>query len=209
VTAGLGVAGLYVGQSVRRKTRAEIESQVAERRLEAYGALWEKTKDATPMRLRTSRGPLTDKERRALHDELTHWYYSGGYGMVLSEDTRNIYLTVKENLVCALEDLEPESLYESARKADPAEQETIRGTASIRQLSLLRTSIRADLLVYTGPWGQKLTKADRLFLKACGVRQWRRPWRPSLRGRRAVEKDEPILAARRGVSQSDEEPHAR
>ena len=107
MTVGLGVAGLYVGQSVRRKTRAEIESQVAERRLDAYGALWEITKDATPMRLRTRQGPLTNKERRVLHCELTHWYYSGGYGMVLSEDTRNIYLTAKENLVCALEDLQP------------------------------------------------------------------------------------------------------
>jgi hypothetical protein len=176
-TVGLGVAGLYFGQSLRRKTRAEIEAHVAERRLEAYSALWEATLVAAP----SGRDALSANERRALHEEFTTWYFTGGHGMVLSEDTRNIYLTAKNNLTCDLEALQPESLRARLKAAPGSSRDALRGAASVRQLSLLRTSMRADLLVYTGPWGQRLGTEDRHFLAACGVRRWRRPWRPSLR----------------------------
>ena len=34
--------------------------------------------------------PLKQAERSQLFDELTDWYYDSGYGMLLTEPTRNI-----------------------------------------------------------------------------------------------------------------------
>jgi hypothetical protein len=207
VTAGLGIAGLYLGQSLRRKTRAEIESNVAERRLSAYGDLWERTLLAAPM----NTSALAAEEREKLYSSLTNWYFSSGNGMVMSEDTRSIYLTAKRNLTCDEHKLQPKSLCDEVAGAAAADQAAIRGAASVRQLSLLRTSMRADLLVYSGPWGQKLTRADRRFLSACGVRQWRRPWRPTLgRGASTATGDaaaEPPIGAGSATSEPTRTPH--
>ena len=116
-TVGLGVAGLYFGQSLRRKTRAEIEAHVAERRFESYSALWEATLVAAP----SGGAALTADARQALHAAFTEWYFTGGHGMVLSEDTRNIYLTAKNNLTCELDALEPAVLRERLEAAPPEE----------------------------------------------------------------------------------------
>jgi hypothetical protein len=175
-------AGLYLGQSIRRKTRAEIEQQVAGRRLEAYDELWSKT----PIAMGGGAALASAAAREKLYAELTAWYYEGGNGMVLSEQTRNVYLAAKANLVCAPDELQPPALADRVGRLEGADREAERGRASTRQFSLLRTSMRADL-VYTGPWGQRLDREDRQFLRACGVRQWRRPWRPSLAAAHAPE----------------------
>jgi hypothetical protein len=187
VTAVLGLGGLYVGNSIHRKTRAEIESKVAERRLEAYYELWKKMKDAAPIRREDAR-PFDEDSRSRLYDQLTHWYFEEGNGMVLGEDTRRIYLRAKENLICDRDDLRPSSLRQcSQQAAAPNENDTdLKGDAldrarlSMRQLSLLRTSMRADLLVYSQPSGQRLSPEDKAFLKDCDVQTWRRPWRRTL-----------------------------
>jgi len=83
VTAVLTLAGLYFGNSLRLKTRTEVEANVAEKRFAAYAALWAQTKTASPMR----RVPLTRAERSQLYDQLTDWYYDGGNGMLLTEET--------------------------------------------------------------------------------------------------------------------------
>jgi hypothetical protein len=177
-TAGLGVAGLYFGQSIRRRTQAEIEAHVAEERIKSYSALWEIMLVAAP----SGGGPLLLDDRRALFTKLTKWYFTAGHGMVLSEDTRGLYLTAKNNLVCPPDKLVPKRLRERLEaERDLGKRDRLHGAASVRQLSLLRTSMRADLLVYSGPWGRRLEGEDRAFLRACGVRQWRRPWRPTLR----------------------------
>jgi hypothetical protein len=176
-------AGLYLGQSIRRKTRAEIEQQVAGRRLEAYDELWSKT----PIAMGGGAALASAAAREKLYAELTAWYYEGGNGMVLSEQTRSVYLTAKANLVCAPDELQPTGLRDRVAQLEGADREAERGRASTRQFSLLRTSMRADLLVFTGPWGQRLDREDRQFLRACGVRQWRRPWRPSLVAAHAPE----------------------
>jgi hypothetical protein len=106
ITAVLSAAALYFGNNLRRRTRAEVEANVAEKRLPAYAALWERTKIASPMR----DTPLTPGERSQLFDDLTDWYYDGGHGMLLTETTRNIYLKAKANLTCAPEKLVPDSL---------------------------------------------------------------------------------------------------
>jgi hypothetical protein len=49
----------------------------------------------------------------------------------------------------------------------------------VRQFSLLRTAMRADIALYTTPWGSPLTEDDVAFLLACGVDVGREPWRRS------------------------------
>jgi hypothetical protein len=175
VTLVLGAVGLYLAHSFRR----QIQARVAEKRFESYGRLWAELKVASPLRRLTGEGPLSQDERRKLYDKLTDWYYDCGNGMLLSQRTRNIYLAAKENLICDADELRPVSLREKVQASD--EPDAVRGWASIRQLSLLRTSTRGDIAIYTSPWGQKLDQADKDFLHACGVGLTREPWRSSAR----------------------------
>jgi len=172
VTAVLGVAALYYGQSLRRRMRAEVEAKVAEKRFAAYAALWAKTKTASPMR----DTPLSQKDRSQLFKDLTDWYYDSGHGMLLSEQTRNIHLKAKKNLTCPLEALEPASLAERVALGDEAD----RSSANIDQLSLLRTSMRSDIQIYTQPYDEELSPEDIAFLEACKVDLGQPPWRDAL-----------------------------
>lgn len=173
VTAAVSLAGIYYGTNLRRRTRAEVEAKVAEKRLPAYAALWTKTKIASPMRS----APLTSTERADLFDDLTDWYYDGGHGMFLTEPTRNIYLRAKENLTCLDAELVPSSLRERVAQAG----DSVRGWAAIHQLSLLRTSMRADVEIFTQPYDEELSDEDVAFLEACKVDLSRPPWRGARR----------------------------
>jgi len=179
ITALLTGATIYYGSNLRRRTRAEVEARVAEKRLPAYAALWEKTKVASPMR----HSPLAPEERTELFNSLTDWYYDCGYGMLLTESTRNIYLKAKTNLTCPPEELVPESLRDRA-----AENDAARGWATIDQLSLLRTSMRADVEIFTQPYDEELSPIDVSFLEACNVDLSRPPWRDAER-RDDVQRD--------------------
>jgi hypothetical protein len=172
VTALLTIAALYYGQSLRRRIRAEVEAKAAEKRFEAYAALWQKTKTASPMR----NAPLTPGERSQLFQDLTDWYYDGGHGMLLTQQTRNIYLKAKKNLTCPVEELEPASFKEQVA----LEGDAVRSTTSIDQLSLLRTSMRADIEIYTQPYDNELSPDDIEFLRACKVDLDRPPWRDAI-----------------------------
>jgi hypothetical protein len=169
VTAVLTLVGLYFGNSLRLKTRTEVEANVAEKRFAAYAGLWAETKIASPMRA----APLTPAERSQLYDKLTDWYYDDGNGMLLSEKTRNIYLRAKKNLTCPANELVPESLAEQAAQDGDA----VRGQASIDQLSLLRTSMRADIRIYTQPYDEELSPEDVAFLKASKIDLDLPPWK--------------------------------
>ena len=171
VTAILTIAGLYFVHSLRR----QVQTKVADKRVEAYSALWEKTAVASPMATLTGGGALAPEQRRTLFESLTEWYYTGGNGMLIAGATRSIYLTAKKNLVCDAAKIIPRSLAERIGRAP--NQDAARGEASVRQLSLLRTAMRADIAVYARPWGERLEEEDKEFLRACGVSLWRRPWR--------------------------------
>jgi hypothetical protein len=173
VTALLSVAALYYGQSLRRRMSAEVAAKVADKRFDAYAALWQEMKIASPMRTT----PLTAGERSKLFQDLTDWYYNKGHGMLLTERTRNIYLTAKRNLTCPVEKLEPASFKEQVA----LEGDTARSSRSIRQLSLLRTSMRADVEIYTQPYEEELSPDDIEFLRACKVDLDRPPWRDAIR----------------------------
>jgi hypothetical protein len=175
VTAILTIVGLYFANSLRLRTRAEVEKGVAEKRFTAYAALWAHTKIASPMRA----SPLTEGERACLYRTLTNWYYDDGNGMLLTEQTRNIYLNAKRNLTCPDEDLVPEALAEHVL-ASQTDRETLRGQASIDQLSLLRTSMRADIRIFTEPYKEALNQEDVTFLKSCKIDLSQQPWQGAL-----------------------------
>ena len=190
VTGGLGLAGLYFANSVKRRARQDLDREVAEKRFAAYGAMWTHMMRASPMSAvelaQPSRtGSVADAgdeqhdagtlDRDQLFKDLTDWYYRDGNGMLLSRDARNIYLTAKANLVCA-----PDKFLPAKARAAVASDDAERDRLTIRQLSLLRTAMRGDIAIFTTPWGSALTEEDVLFLCACGVDVSRDPWRGSL-----------------------------
>ena len=173
----LGIIGLYLAHSIGR----HVALRISEKRLQAYSALWEVTKDASPTRLEDGgEGPLSYGERKALHDKLQTWYYESGNGMLLAKGTRKMFLTVKDNLVLPASKLNPESFSTEVEKAKENEVDTIRGKRSIRQLSLLRTRMKSDFRIFGIPYGEELTASDKEFLRHCGEKRWKKPWRKIL-----------------------------
>ena len=190
VTGGLGLAGLYFANSLKRRARQDLDREVAEKRFAAYGSMWTHMIKASPMNAielaeASHTGSLADAgnaqddgrmiDRGQLFDDLTDWYYKDGNGMLLSQDTRNIYLAAKANLVCA-----PDKFLPARARAAVAKGDSERDRLIVRQLSLLRTAMRGDIAIYTAPWGSALTDEDLSFLYACGVDVSRNPWRGSL-----------------------------
>jgi hypothetical protein len=174
----IALLGFYFAYSLSR----QVALRVSERRLGAYSALWALTGVASPTRLREGgAGPLKATERQRLHDELAMWYYSEGNGMLLANGTRTMFLKVKDNLVRAPKELEPRSFSTEVLHAGVDEREAIRGKRAIRQLSLLRTRMKADLGVFGIHYGGGLTDTDKSFLKDCGELLWHRPWRKPFR----------------------------
>jgi hypothetical protein len=174
ISAAVSLTAVYFSESLRRRVRGQIDLRVAEMRFEAYAALWDLTKAASPM----LDAPLTENERANLFADMTDWYYSKGKGMLLSEEARNIYLKAKANLTCADGDVEPGILADQV-----TDHKVDRSTLSKQQLSLLRTAIRADLRIFTQPYGPPPEARDdvrargRAFLADCGIDLTKRPWR--------------------------------
>ena len=111
-------------------------------------------------------------------------------------------MEAKHNLVRRVEDLTPVSLRQRVKgSSDP---EAVWGKASLRQVSLLRASMRADLAIYSSPAsptgrGPELGKEDREFLVASKVNLNRQPWRPPFRTRL-------LLSLRPTALPEDQEP---
>jgi hypothetical protein len=169
-----GIIGLYFAHSLGR----HVALKISEKRLQAYSRLWAVTRDASPTRLKDGgEGPLNSQERKALHESMQNWYYECGNGMLLAKGTRTMFLKVKDNLVLPAKDLEPESFSVKVQKAKENEVNDVRGRQSIRQLSLLRTRMKSDFRIFGIPYGGELTPSDKEFLKHCGQKLWKKPWR--------------------------------
>ncbi|MBB3188946.1 hypothetical protein [Halomonas cerina] len=169
----VALIGAYLAYSHRR----QIKLQVAEKRLAAYEALWDKMGIASPVRLTEWKAePLTQQEREKLFDDFTAWYFKNGNGMFLGGRTRSVYLRVKDNLICDLAYYEPLSIREKLRQLPSERQEQARGYLSIRQLSLLRNRMKADLDVYGLPYHVDLDGDDKAFLDCCGEDLSSKPW---------------------------------
>jgi len=72
-------------------------------------------------------------------------------------------------MVCSIDYYEPESVRERLKTIEPREeQENERRRLSIRQLSLLRSRMKADLEVYGPPYHTKRNDDDNALLRWCG-----------------------------------------
>src|SRR5262245_24764630 len=167
VTAFLGIVTVFVGLSITLKRRQETAVAVAQNRFGFYAALWEMIPYSPELLKLKKEPPLTPQQLERLFDKLTDWYYTGGHGMLLGSDARAIYLTVKKNMLC-----DPTEFVPASKRNVVAESHDERSDLVVRQLSLLRSAMRADLQVYGEPWGKRLDGVDREFLRACGVSLW-------------------------------------
>ena len=182
-TVALAIVGLYFAHSYSRQLRLNL----AKDRLAAYRRLWELTETASPSRLGTNKPPLKDLEsRRCLYKEVTHWYYECGNGMLLTSDSRNIFLKATMNLKAKVpRDLEPAELRGWLRtfpgfSVSGDDHDVQFACLSVRQLSLLRSQMKADLAIYGKPYASKLKGHEVVFLEGCDISFRRRPWRTAL-----------------------------
>lgn len=183
VSIVVGAVGLYLGNSLRRQARAARDTEAIEKRFEIYAKLWRATQPVAPMDMSSGRRRFTEARRRALFDELTTWYFEHAGGMVLGEPARTMYLVAKANLGARdWDELYPESVRECVMMAEPLRREEVRTAVVVRQLSLLRTAMRADLGIFGEVYGEPLSPLDRDFLRNCRAPTWRKPWRDGARG---------------------------
>jgi hypothetical protein len=164
-SAFLGVVTIFVGLSIHLKRRQEIAAVVTQRRYEAYSALWALISYSPELQELQPKQRLKPEDRDDLFDKMTAWYYGSGRGMMLGDDTRGIYLTAKKNLICKVEEFVPASARGQIR-----ESEEERTSQCVRQLSLLRSAMRADFEVFGKPWGREINDRDREFSLECGAR---------------------------------------
>jgi hypothetical protein len=152
ITTLIALIGLHLAHSYRRQQRLRI----AERRLDAYGELWALMEVARPTRVKDvsvdREGPLTRKEARKLYQEMTHWYFGSGNGLLVPDTTKQLYLEVKSRL----------GDYAEGDEA-PSDAE---GTKRIAELGLLRAQMRLDLDMYSVPY---LPSEDRQLLADAGI----------------------------------------
>lgn len=155
VTTAVAAVGLWLAHTFRRQQRLKV----AERRLEAYRDLWALMKTARASRGDGSdphgAGALTRKEALTLFDAMTDWYYDEGRGMLLTDETKELYLEAKERL----------GRYATGGGDALDEREGIR---RIRELSLLRTQMKYDVGIYGVFYFHELKEPDRDFLAARG-----------------------------------------
>jgi len=173
-TLGLTGAGLYFAHALRRR----LKQQVEERRLDAYLTLWPVLRVAASTRSegQWAGGPLTDAERKDLFEATTDWYYGNAdakaYGPFLTARARRVYFEAKRNLVCPVDEIQPESNREQVKRAEEG-VDAARGTMSIRQFAIVRWVMRFDIQLHTDPYLQKLNQLDLDFLDSCDI-DWRR-----------------------------------
>jgi hypothetical protein len=159
ITVAITVVGFYLTHSLRRHQRLRI----AERRMTAYSGLWQIMELARPIRLEewNNAGALRSGEARTLCDQMTTWYYESANGMVLTNDTKAMYVLAKKKL----------GAYSAA--ADPTWEQ---GEQLIRDLSMLRTQMKLDLDIYGVIYFARRPQDD-AFLCEVGFnpKTWARP----------------------------------
>jgi hypothetical protein len=156
---------------IARNISRDVQIKLAERRLAAYERLWALMRTASPY------SPALDETaRKELHGQLTDWYYAHGDGMLLPRITGEVYLQAKDNLRRCHHDVIPSVASQRLTGLDAEEANRQHGMLAQRQLSLLRTQLKSDLVIYGRPYGSPLNDEDRAFLAACGVDLNVKPW---------------------------------
>jgi hypothetical protein len=148
VTVILGLLTIFLVNGFRR----QLAIRTAEKRISAYGALWEATFPARPSRWKHEGEVLDSKERRALWDVMSKWYFDAGNGMLMTQDTRSLYFAVKDNLIADLDTVEPVCARQRLKRltGEPSRLDWERGKLAMDQLSLLRTQMKSDLEISGG-----------------------------------------------------------
>jgi hypothetical protein len=156
VTSFIALVGLWLGHDLRRNQRLKV----AELRVAAYGKLWALMGDA-----RVGRGQAFDphqssafsrEEALDLYDKMTRWYFDEAGGMLLTNDTKNLYLAAKERL--------GDYALEAREGSESVGSPEVEGARRVRELSLLRTQMKYDVGILGVFFFKELTKEDREFL---------------------------------------------
>jgi hypothetical protein len=169
----VGVATIFFAYGYRR----QLGIRTAERRIGAYGDLWSLTYVARPSRHMAEGSVLTDDERRELWVDMSKWYFRAGNGMLMTESTRALYFTVKDNLLADGEALEPQRARRRLAALSGGELAWARGKLAMDQLSLLRTQMKSDLDIYGRHYGDPPDDEDADLLRVAKLNPNRRPWR--------------------------------
>ncbi len=136
-----GVLSVYV--------RGQQLVKIGEKRLDAYGPLWELTKS-----LRRSGPALSEEDLAVLSRQITDWYYQKGGGMLATPRTVQMFVKLRNNLTCGEEGFYPPSwqeLWGGSPAGDPPPIPLLhRQRMLAQQFSLLRTQMKMDCSVYYG-----------------------------------------------------------
>jgi hypothetical protein len=92
VTAGVGVAGFWLANSLKLRRRAEQETTAVEKRWDAYRGFWRATEPAAP--IRQDMEPLSETKRNSIHAALTKWWFEETGGMLLGSPTQSFTAVV-------------------------------------------------------------------------------------------------------------------
>jgi hypothetical protein len=162
-TIFLGVVGLWVGNNYRRQMRNSLTPQAAG----AYARLWEATAPSTP----ADDDPLSLEQRAELAKAMHEWYFRDGSGMYLPDTSRRLFFVIVSNLTCEVGKFAPASLAPRLNDRNPHVVEKVRGCASKRQMSLLRTQLKNDMAVYYSTATFNYLRDDeRELLASSGIR---------------------------------------
>jgi hypothetical protein len=173
ITFLLAVIGLNLAHSYRRQQSLRI----AERRLDAYAKLWELTEVARPTRVTNvsvdREGPLRREEARELYQQMLHWYFGSGNGLLLPNTTKRLYMTVKERL--------------GAYAVSSGSSSDADGTQCMQELGVLRAQMRLDLDVYSDLYSwdeasEELLHASGIAAETWGLAPWRTRMADWIRG---------------------------
>ena len=161
-----------LGVSLRRQQKL----RVAERRMAAYTSLWAEFRPAAM----GSDLAFDRSSRTKVAAAMTTWYYTDGAGMFMPDECRNMFVLVRHNLTADKDKMRPRSLKQflTSKGNGEAKIESQQQALSRDLLSLLRTRMKADLgefghtNVSRGPKPHEVE-----FLRRCGEKTYRRPWR--------------------------------
>jgi hypothetical protein len=137
-----------VGAWLTSAFRDQQKAKIHEKRLDAYSGLWELTKD-----FRKNGPPVDTDGCHQLARELTDWYYRPQGGMLITNSTRKMFLTIRTNLEDAPGPLRPESWQRDLIKKPKQDTHSFVDPRTLllwRQFSLLRTQLKNDCSIYYG-----------------------------------------------------------
>ena len=168
--------GIWFSHNYRRQLRVKL----ADRRLEAYAALWE-----ISGKLRSSVAVGADMAlRNTVSASMDDWYFDRGYGMLLSSPTRKLFFATKQALDYPADQRVPQLLKERLRGIPEKKRNLVVSCACSRYMSLLRTQLKDDLAIYGRISHNRRLSDERELLSSCGISPGRppRPQAPSTSG---------------------------